>query len=119
MHSISKRRRRCVQENKYDYTSEADQMQLRLRLKTLMDKKKLMQSHAHTSSKLSASFMALEEGFQQFGNDLNKLQVPSSNPMVTVLSLTQTSNLSRLMPLPSPRYSRKWVTSSDRSLLVR
>ncbi|KAI9794819.1 MAG: phosphate system positive regulatory protein pho81 [Peltula sp. TS41687] len=48
--------------------------ELRLRLKTLMDKKKRMQTHAHTPSKLSASFMALEEGFQQFGNDLNKLQ---------------------------------------------
>ncbi|KAI9812555.1 MAG: phosphate system positive regulatory protein pho81 [Phylliscum demangeonii] len=47
--------------------------ELKLRLKTLLDKKRLMRAHSHPS-KLSASFMALEEGFQQFGNDLNKLQ---------------------------------------------
>lgn len=50
-------------------------MQLKLRLKTLLDKKKVMQARSITTSKLSASFITLEEGFQQFGNDLNKLQV--------------------------------------------
>lgn len=49
--------------------------QLKLRLKTLLDKKKVMQARSATTSKLSASFVTLEEGFQQFGNDLNKLQV--------------------------------------------
>ena len=49
--------------------------QLKLRLKTLLDKKKVMQSRSVTTSKISASFITLEEGFQQFGNDLNKLQV--------------------------------------------
>ena len=34
-----------------------------------------MQARSATASKISASFIALEEGFQQFGNDLNKLQV--------------------------------------------
>ncbi|MCJ1461703.1 phosphate system positive regulatory protein pho81 [Pseudocyphellaria aurata] len=48
--------------------------ELKLRLKTLLDKKKVMQSRSATTSKLSASFITLEEGFQQFGNDLNKLQ---------------------------------------------
>ena len=49
--------------------------QLKLRLKTLLDKKKVMQSRGATASKISASFIILEEGFQQFNNDLNKLQV--------------------------------------------
>jgi CDK inhibitor PHO81 len=35
----------------------------------------MMQSRSATTSKISASFITLEEGFQQFGNDLNKLQV--------------------------------------------
>lgn len=50
-------------------------LQLKLRLKTLLDKKKVMQSRSATTSKTSASFITLEEGFQQFGNDLNKLLV--------------------------------------------
>ena len=37
-----------------------------------------MQARSATASKISASFITLEEGFQQFGNDLNKLQVSSS-----------------------------------------
>ncbi|MCJ1475334.1 phosphate system positive regulatory protein pho81 [Lambiella insularis] len=48
--------------------------ELKLRLKTLLDKKRVMQSKSATASKVSASFVTLEEGFQQFGNDLNKLQ---------------------------------------------
>ena len=34
-----------------------------------------MQSRGLTQPKISASFIALEEGFQQFDSDLNKLQV--------------------------------------------
>lgn len=34
-----------------------------------------MQARNAPSSKLSATFVTLEEGFQQFGTDLNKLQV--------------------------------------------
>ena len=37
-----------------------------------------MQARSATASKISASFITLEEGFQQFGNDLNKLQVSTS-----------------------------------------
>ncbi|KAI9849334.1 MAG: phosphate system positive regulatory protein pho81 [Sclerophora amabilis] len=48
--------------------------ELKLRLKTLSDKKKVIQSRSGTTSKTSANFVTLEEGFQQFGNDLNKLQ---------------------------------------------
>ncbi|KAK3170906.1 hypothetical protein OEA41_002990 [Lepraria neglecta] len=48
--------------------------ELKLRLKTLLDKKRVMQARSGTASKISASFITLEEGFQQFGNDLNKLQ---------------------------------------------
>lgn len=37
-----------------------------------------MQARSAIASKISASFITLEEGFQQFGNDLNKLQVSIS-----------------------------------------
>jgi len=47
---------------------------LKLRLKTLTDKKKIMQSRSQTTSKISATYVTLQEGFQQFENDLNKLQ---------------------------------------------
>jgi CDK inhibitor PHO81 len=43
-------------------------------LKTLLDKKKVLQSRNQNTSRRSAKFTTLEEGFQQFGNDLNKLQ---------------------------------------------
>ncbi|KAI9751155.1 MAG: hypothetical protein M4579_006173 [Chaenotheca gracillima] len=48
--------------------------ELKLRLRTLSDKKKMMQSRSRTTSKTSTTFVTLEEGFQQFGNDLGKLQ---------------------------------------------
>jgi len=49
-------------------------LQLKIRLKTLLDKKKVLQSRSGNTSRRSAKFTTLEEGFQQFGNDLNKLQ---------------------------------------------
>lgn len=49
--------------------------QLKLRLKTLLDKKRMMQARNTAAPKISASFITLEEGFQQFGTDLSKLQV--------------------------------------------
>lgn len=49
--------------------------QLKLRLKTLLDKKRMMQTRNAVAPKISASFITLEEGFQQFGTDLSKLQV--------------------------------------------
>lgn len=55
-------------------------VQLKLRLKTLLDKKRAVQSRGTSTPKISASFITLEEGFEQFGSDLNKLQVPSSGP---------------------------------------
>ncbi|KAI9643909.1 phosphate system positive regulatory protein pho81 [Ciborinia camelliae] len=48
--------------------------ELKIRLKTLLDKKKVLQSRSQNTSTRSAKFTTLEEGFQQFGNDLNKLQ---------------------------------------------
>ena len=48
-------------------------MQLKIRLKTLLDKKKVLQSRQGISRR-SAKFTTLEEGFQQFATDLNKLQ---------------------------------------------
>ncbi|KAI6562712.1 anaphase-promoting complex subunit Apc3 [Pyricularia oryzae] len=48
--------------------------ELKIRLKTLLDKKKVLQSRGHGVSRRSAKFATLQEGFQQFANDLNKLQ---------------------------------------------
>jgi CDK inhibitor PHO81 len=48
--------------------------ELKVRLKTLLDKKKVLQSRGHAVSRRSAKFTTLEEGFQQFATDLNKLQ---------------------------------------------
>ncbi|KAK2783352.1 phosphate system positive regulatory protein pho81 [Emmonsiellopsis sp. PD_33] len=46
-----------------------------LRLKTLLDKKRVVQSRRSvTNSKAPANFVTLFEGFQQFDGDLNKLQ---------------------------------------------
>jgi CDK inhibitor PHO81 len=39
-----------------------------------LDKKKVLQSRNQNISRRSAKFTTLEEGFQQFGNDVNKLQ---------------------------------------------
>ncbi|KAI1802730.1 SPX domain-containing protein [Daldinia bambusicola] len=47
--------------------------ELKVRLKTLLDKKRVLQSRQGVSRR-SAKFTTLEEGFQQFANDLNKLQ---------------------------------------------
>lgn len=49
--------------------------QFSLRLKTLLAKKRVIQARIAANSRLSASFATLVEGFQQFDNDLNKLQV--------------------------------------------
>ncbi|KAK5660771.1 hypothetical protein OQA88_12137 [Cercophora sp. LCS_1] len=48
--------------------------ELKIRLKTLLDKKKVLRSRSHGISRRSAKFTTLQEGFQQFANDLNKLQ---------------------------------------------
>ncbi|KAI4201785.1 MAG: hypothetical protein LQ350_002985 [Teloschistes chrysophthalmus] len=48
--------------------------ELKLRLKTLLDKKRMTQARSAAAPKISASFITLEEGFQQFGTDLSKLQ---------------------------------------------
>jgi hypothetical protein len=49
--------------------------QLRLRLSTLLDKKRVMQQHPQSVSKTSSRYIALEEGLKQFSMDLNKLEV--------------------------------------------
>lgn len=48
--------------------------ELRLRLTTLLDKKRAMQTQRATVSKVSSKYIALEEGLKQFNMDLNKLQ---------------------------------------------
>lgn len=48
-------------------------MQLKIRLKTLLDKKKVLQTR-HGIARRSSKFTTLQEGFQQFATDLNKLQ---------------------------------------------
>jgi hypothetical protein len=49
--------------------------QFSLRLKTLLDKKRVIQSRTAANSKAPVNFVSLFEGFQQFDGDLNKLQV--------------------------------------------
>ncbi|KAK3653156.1 phosphate system positive regulatory protein pho81 [Elasticomyces elasticus] len=48
--------------------------ELKLRLRTLLDKKRALESRATPASKLSSSYVTLDEGFRMFGNDLDKLQ---------------------------------------------
>ncbi|POS87929.1 hypothetical protein EPUL_000192, partial [Erysiphe pulchra] len=48
--------------------------ELQIRLKTLLEKKKVLKSKNQITSRRFAKFTTLEEGFQQFVNDLNKLQ---------------------------------------------
>jgi CDK inhibitor PHO81 len=48
-------------------------LKLKIRLRTLLDKKKVLQTREGVSRR-SAKFTTLEEGFQQFATDLNKLQ---------------------------------------------
>ncbi|CAK7209110.1 phosphate system positive regulatory protein pho81 [Sporothrix bragantina] len=48
--------------------------ELKVRLKTLLDKKKVLRARGSGISRRSAKFTTLQEGFQQFANDLNKLQ---------------------------------------------
>lgn len=48
--------------------------QLKLRLRTLLDKKRGLQSRATPASKLSSSYLTLDEGFRLFSSDLDKLQ---------------------------------------------
>ncbi|MBE7179916.1 MAG: hypothetical protein INR71_01705, partial [Terriglobus roseus] len=48
--------------------------ELKLRLTSLLEKKRAMQSRRTESSKTSSRYIALEEGFRQFSGDLSKLQ---------------------------------------------
>lgn len=47
---------------------------LKLRLRTLLDKKRALQGSTTPASKLSSSYVTLDEGFRLFSNDLDKLQ---------------------------------------------
>lgn len=49
--------------------------ELRNRLNTLIDKRKLLLASNRPGFRSSANFIVLQEGFQQFERDLNKLQV--------------------------------------------
>ena len=94
MPSICRRRPRYVKSFGL-HRIGANNQKLELRLKSLLDKKKSVQARSSTASKLSASFITLEEGFQQFCNDLNKLQVSSLLADCTwvCFHLTRSSNL--------------------------
>ncbi|KAA8892726.1 putative ankyrin repeat protein nuc-2 [Sphaerosporella brunnea] len=48
--------------------------ELKLRLQTLVDKKKAIQSRGNANAKVSTTYITLREGFQQFEHDLSKLQ---------------------------------------------
>lgn len=75
MHSISKKNQRLTKPFVGIFRHVTDGRQFSLRLKTLLDKKRVIQSRTHANSKVPANFVALLEGFQQFDGDLNKLQV--------------------------------------------
>jgi CDK inhibitor PHO81 len=69
-----RRKPRCVTPHPmFQHDTMLTPSQLKVRLKTLLDKKKVLQSR-HSISRRSAKFTTLQEGFQQFANDLNKLQ---------------------------------------------
>lgn len=72
-HFIFKRKQRSVHDF-IDRLSLVKLFQLKIRLKTLLDKKKVLRSRSNGVSRRSAKFTTLQEGFQQFANDLNKLQ---------------------------------------------
>ncbi|KAI7514946.1 ankyrin repeat protein nuc-2 [Hortaea werneckii] len=48
--------------------------ELKLRLRTLLDKKRALQSRNTPATKLSSSYVTLNEGFRLFSSDLDKLQ---------------------------------------------
>lgn len=58
-------------------------MQCRLRLATLLDKKRVMQQHPQSVSKTSSRYVALEEGLKAFSMDLNKLEVIGQHTLIT------------------------------------
>lgn len=49
-------------------------LQLKLRLRTLLNRKRLLQSRSSSASKVSSIYITLDEGFRLFNNDLDKLQ---------------------------------------------
>jgi hypothetical protein len=65
--------------------------QLKLRLKTLADRKKSLQARGLSASKLSTVFVTLDEGFRLFNSDLDKLQVRrakrSSREILTIVAI--------------------------------
>ena len=77
MFFICKKKQKYVRTLSVDFLT--DSQQFSLRLKTLLDKKRVIQARGAANSRLSASFATLVEGFQQFDNDLNKLQVCSTS----------------------------------------
>ncbi|KAK5001328.1 anaphase-promoting complex subunit Apc3, partial [Elasticomyces elasticus] len=48
--------------------------ELRMRLRTLLDKKNFLQQRASPASKLSSTYTTVEDGFRRFNADLDKLQ---------------------------------------------
>ncbi|KAF2223346.1 ankyrin repeat protein nuc-2 [Elsinoe ampelina] len=48
--------------------------ELKLRLRTLLDRKRALQQRAPSASKLSSVYRTLDEGFRLFNSDLDKLQ---------------------------------------------
>ena len=53
---------------------EQKEAEFSLRSKTLLDKKRVTQSRTSSNPRFAATCVTLVEGFQQFDNDLNKLQ---------------------------------------------
>ncbi|CAK7275055.1 phosphate system positive regulatory protein pho81 [Sporothrix epigloea] len=66
-----KKERELEKVNAFYLQKEAE---LKVRLNTLLDKKKVFRARGSGVYRRSAKFTTLQEGFQQFANDLNKLQ---------------------------------------------
>ncbi|THC94601.1 hypothetical protein EYZ11_005924 [Aspergillus tanneri] len=85
-----------------------------LRLKTLIDKKRVIQSRAVTSSKAPANFVTLFEGFQQFDGDLNKLQqFVEINETAMSKILKKWDKTSKVRSLHNPTRDRLFTVSHE------
>ena len=82
--------------------SKSNCLQLKIRLKTLQDKKRMIQSSSPNSSQISASFFNLHERFQQFHSDLTKLEVNG----VTKLQFIETHWMQQFVDLNATAFSK-------------
>lgn len=66
----------------------AKRQQLKLRLGTLLDRKRAIQQRVSSTPKLSSAYRTIDEGFKLFNSDLDKLQVSGRAFQLTTLANT-------------------------------